>query len=313
MPKRLTILHYCFANEFTGLGHHFRSLALAQAAQDRGHIVFIASNRQPPKQFRYLPAEYLSPAHYAGALQAAKPDWVVVDLPHTLPDWIRELAPDNTKICTLNGIGYDQADNWVNLRVIQGVADLELPKGINRGNTVMGIDYVIIRPEIERYRDNLRWYGGTLVWGGGNDYLGILPKMVSLYFNSRSLYLVVADMTPEPKHINKDWHSVNRISGDGLGMIERLAVCRDAAVAMGMITWESAYLSTPCYVFSYSPLHLMFAQGMERYGLIKAWPEVGLPSDDEIREFLAEPFKINEENRPKGDGAINVLKEIEKR
>lgn len=51
-PLRLLCLCYC--NKNTGFGHFFRSLALAQTAQQRGHDVTIAGDRRPSNGLPFI-------------------------------------------------------------------------------------------------------------------------------------------------------------------------------------------------------------------------------------------------------------------
>jgi hypothetical protein len=49
---------------------------------------------------------------------------------------------------------------------------------------------------------------------------------------------------------------------------------------------------------------------MERAGLIRAWPSVGLPGNEEIREFIRTPFEITGQP-PDLNGASRVMEAIE--
>lgn len=302
--NQLKLLFYVFANQHTGYGHYYRSLALAQAAIDRGHTVYIASDKFSRNCAIWLSSRYNKPTDLARILSIVKPDWLIVDLPDTLPGWIEDMA--TCKICVLNGIGYDQANN-VALRVIQGVADLKLPKEIDLSNTVMGVDYVIIRPEIERFK-NLAQTIDFFVWGGGNDHLRLLDRFGQIG-KDWSAYLIQSPMLPGANGANGLHKPM--ISKKSLDIFQWLGWSKRACCAMGMIVWEAAYLQVPAWIFSYSPLHLMFAQGMQKHGLIKAWPGVGLPeSDEDMREFLDSEFVVSGKP-PDGKGADRIVRIME--
>jgi spore coat polysaccharide biosynthesis predicted glycosyltransferase SpsG len=282
----MKILVYCFVNSSTGYGHWYRSLALAQAAQQRGHAVYVASDRQPPPGLTHIPTRYNDIGSFATALNIVKPDWLITDIPHDPPMWIRTLA--KCKILTLNGIGYNQADG-ADLRVIQGVADIELPGPQDKVPVLKGLEYVILRPEIAKYRDIPKGQD-TFVWGGGADMLGLLNRFV-LACPGTFATLIVGDMTPAPL-VSGPCHSVVRVKADSLDMFEWMAGSKAACIAMGVAAWELSYLGLETTVFSATPLHLIFAQGMAKAGLIKAWPEVGLPGNEEMRDFIRSDFEI---------------------
>lgn len=300
----MKILSLVYCSKKTGFGHWFRSLALAQTAQQRGHEVTIVGDRHPPNDLPFIHLHDLSPGALVMALQATKPDWLIVDLPGDLPRWIRELTP--CRICTLNGIGYNQADG-ANLRVIQGVADVDLPGPQDKVPVLKGIEYVILRPEIEKYKGMARsqdW----LCWGGGADILHLLTRF-TVACPGWFATLITSPMAPAPLIVSPT-HSVVRLNEESTDIFGWMAGSRAACVAMGMCTHELVYLGIETYCFNASELHLRFAKGMERAGLLKTWPAVGLPSNQEIKEFLSTPFRITGE-RPDGLGAVRVMEAIE--
>jgi spore coat polysaccharide biosynthesis predicted glycosyltransferase SpsG len=306
MKNKLKLLFYTFRNKHTGYGHWFRSLALAEVAQDRGHEVLIASNTEPPFRYPWEFVAYDSPTELDRALSFHHPDWLVIDLPDTLPGWIQDMA--KCKICVLNGIGYDQAEG-VDLRVIQGVADLELPKKIDTSNTIMGLEYIILRPEIARYR-SAKKFDLWFIWGGGNDHLSLLDRFGESC-QDKNAVMILNGMAKLPKRRSQNHLLIEPESPEAI--FNPMAYAQWACVAMGMVVPELIYLNVSPYVFSFSELHLKFAQGMERYGLIKAFPQVGLPGKRKMRAFLEEPFPQVGENKIDGWGAERVVEEIERR
>lgn len=306
--KPLRILMYCFANEATGLGHWFRSLALAQAAHQRGHTVTIASNRTPPRPLKHIQARYLDPGDYNRAIQASRPDWVVVDLPHTPPAWIREMTPG--KIAFLNGIGYNQADGLIDLRIIQGAAEVNLPGEQDKVPTVKGLEYIILRPEIAQHKGAVRGEF-SLIWGGAADGLSLLQNYAD-WFPDEKAFFLVADMTPIPL-LKSPNHWLLKLKEDSDDLFWWLARCKRLVCTMGMIIPESIYLSTPSFCLNYSPLHLAFSTPLAERGLIKNYPAVGLPSREEMERFLTEPWERADSEEIGIEGALRVVKEIEGR
>lgn len=298
----MRLLLYYFANPITGLGHFYRSTALAKIALERGHTVLVAGDRKPDG-LPFMPCIYESRGDFKDAVEAFKPDWVLVDLPHTPPEWIRETVKG--RICTLNGIGYNQNDG-ADLRIIQGMSDVKLPGKQDKVPVLKGIEYVIIRPDTWQYRQEQR-SPMTFVWGGGTDGMRLLSRFGLVYPQGLAT-LVMAEMTPAPQ-IVLPRHTALRLTGNDF--LSWLGGSQQAVMAMGMSAWEAVALDVKSYVFSYTPLHLAFAEAMDSAGLIKAWPGVGLPTSDEMRDFINTPFEIAG-NGLDTDGARRVVEAIEK-
>lgn len=301
----MRILSYFFANPSCGYGHWFRSLALAQAAQARGHTVFVAGDRQPSPGLTHIPTVYNDPVSFARALQLAQPDWVIVDVPDPLPAWIRGIA--KCKVAALNGIGYNQNEG-LNLRVIQGHKDVELPGKQDGVPTIKGTQYVILRPDLEKYKGIVKG-SDWICWGGGTDPLGLLSRF-TLACPGWFAVLIASPMIPAPI-VTSPTHAVIRMNEEGTGVFGWLAGSQASCISFGMIAYELIFLGVPVYAFASTPLHLRFAQPLARRGLIKLWPTVGLPGKEEVRAFLSEPYEMPEETGISLDGAANVMEAIE--
>lgn len=302
---KLLFLVYC--SKKTGYGHYFRSLALAQTAQQRGHDVTIAGDRRPSNSLPFIHLHDLSPGALVMALQATNPDWLIVDLPGDLPEWIRELT--TCKIAVLNGIGYNQNEEGLDLRVIQGSRDVELPGEQDNVPTIRGIEYVILRPEIARYKDVVKT-PDVLVWAGGSDAMGLLSRFVTVcpgWFAT----LVVSPMSPTPLVISPT-HTRIRPNPDTDEMLEWLAGSQRAVVAMGMIIYEAIWLGVKVHCFNATKLHLAFSRPLDKLGLLKSYPAVGLPTKGEMRAFLEEDFELLKETGLDLLGSQRVMEAIEK-
>jgi spore coat polysaccharide biosynthesis predicted glycosyltransferase SpsG len=282
----MKILHFVFCSIKHGYGHWYRSMALARCAQERGHIVYVASDRIPPEGIGHISVSRADEPSLSYALKVAKPDWLIVDIPNDLPDWIR--AATNRRIATLNGIGYNQNDHGPDLRIIQGVDDLDLPGAQDNVPTLKGAEYVILRPELAKYQEQVKGEM-TAVWGGGADVLHLLARFPIACPGTLAL-LLAGDMTPIPS-LNLPTQTIVRLDPESEQIFDILAGSRKVVAAMGVIAWESNYLGLDTKIFSATPLHLRFATAMERHGYIKAWPTVGLPSNEEIKAFVNEPFE----------------------
>ena len=140
------------------------------------------------------------------------------------------------------------------------------------------------------------------------DRMGLLEQFSRVYPEDEADLFVVG-MTPSPRVGVR--HVVDSSVND-MAFLGRIAGSRRAVVAMGMIVFELVYLGIQTHCFNATDLHLLFSQGMARHGLIKAWPEVGLPGDEEFKDFLSEPFEITGRG-PDLRGAARVMREIERR
>lgn len=298
----LKLLFVVFCRRETGYGHWYRSMALAQTASQRGYSVTIAGDRNPG-DLPYSPIGYNDPVSYKQVIEATKPDWVFVDLPGVLPAWVRSMTPG--KICTLNGIGYNQNDG-ADLRVIQGMADVELPGEQDKVPVLKGREYVILRPELQQYKGAGRG-DETVLWGGGMDVLGLHSRFFAACPGRFAVHLI-SEMILLPL-LNGPTQTCIRVrDGSIMGWI---ASSRAFVTAMGMVCWEAAYLGLPQWVFSASDLHLRFARAMDKGGLIKAYPTIGLPkTNEEFRGFIDSSFMPTGEP-PDLDGARRVLEAIE--
>lgn len=304
--KPLRILSLVYANRSTGYGHWFRSLALAQTAQQRGHTVTIAGDRQPPTGLPFIHLHDLSPGALVMALQSTKPDWLIVDLPGDLPEWIRELT--TCKIAVLNGIGYNQNEEGLDLRVIQGSRGVELPGRQDKVPTITGLEYVILRPELEAYK-GLAKGQDWICWGGGIDPLRLLSQF-TVACPGWFAVLVASSMMPAPI-VTSPTHAVIKMNEDSPDIFGWMVSSKAACISFGMIAYELLFLGVPVYAFASTPLHLRFAQPLAERGLIKLWPTVGLPSKEEIRTFLEEDFEAPKETGLDLLGGERVMREIE--
>lgn len=312
----MKILIYRYPAEAAGLGHVFRCRVLADEAADRGHEVVTRVqdvNKLPDMQEAMEGYGFI-------------PDWLVVDVPGKPPDEPFEAAEAwGAKVCLLNGIGYEQDDARADLTIVQGLAEAEHS----------GPKYVILRPELFTFQ---RWSTGRwFVFGGARGEMGLLSRFASACPDLPA-YLIATRYNFDRKNLRFQFYPEFPIEGKGDGftfdkeawfrnevklssahsivrpgtrVFRWMAEADRACVAMGMTVWELVALQVPAYVFSISEVHLAFARHMEEAGYLLAWPEVGLPeNDEEFREFLARDYEPHGES-PDGKGAERVLKLME--
>ena len=237
----MKVLVTCLGNKAIGMGHYYRSLELAHHLTCRGADVEILVDFEIAKKVNSDP-DITFPVYFISnyttksleTLLIGKSlhyDWIVVDYSKELSNGF--FSSCRAKVCVLNGIKPIENDP----------ADLRIIQGFSLDHEHSGPKYVIIRrevnmlkafPEINR-RINVPWF----VFGGSNDPLNLqskFPRWPHVYWSERG---AVFD---RPK------------------LLHRAALtCERAALGMGMTVWELVTLGIPCYVFSFTNIHLRFA------------------------------------------------------
>ena len=90
MRPDLRLIFLAYGNEKTGLGHYYRTLALAQEASCRGHqVVFLSDHKTHCCGVKGEQVRPNDPETFLGWSQPFRPDWVVADLSYPAPDWFR--------------------------------------------------------------------------------------------------------------------------------------------------------------------------------------------------------------------------------
>lgn len=254
-----------FANKITGLGHWYRSIALAQHAQDNAHQVTIISDRQPPTHFAHHQVSYEDQDLWHSPL-LSRPDWLVIDLPDEAPGWLYQVCRlKGIQTCILNGVGHQIGDR----------ADLRIVQGLGEGD-YSGVDYIILRPQVFDAKKLRRPVIDWFVFGGAADKMHLTRS----FPNWPRIVFTVSE---------EDWNAADNHDN---GFLMAASQCKRACVAMGMTPIElSIFGDMPIYVFSVSSLHLRFAQGLEAAGYVKSYPVAGLPCRQNMIDFLNTPFE----------------------
>lgn len=277
-----------------GLGHCYRSSALRKEATRVGYkSIAITDWHETLDRIHVSDIGDTIDSRIITWLNGYKPDWLVVDLPIPIPEWLTIYARNN-RIWTvaLNGVGHDKPD----MADIIWVQDDPLR--------------VIIRPEIFEIPDRPLFENSWFVWGGARDPMNLRyrfesamphdPAMLTRTCMSLGEHCVEAGR----KRPVNDCHY--RVFTNGIDIFHYMSICERACVSMGMICWELAAMGKPVYAFSKTSEHLRFAQNMENLGLIKAYPEVGIPDNSEIQRFLRTPFTPTGK-KPDGNAAYRLL------
>jgi len=224
----------------------------------------------------------------------------VLDFPGVIPDDIlASTRKVGAKVCLLDGDGEAPWEPLADLVVVQG-CPIRTKRGRPRANILQGAEYVIIRPEIFQVtrKPGNEW----LIYGGSTDPLGVVPAFMEACKKMPAVLLPAGRA-----HLDKPLphHRIRHVHGDGI--LPYFGLCKAACIKLGMVAWELAALGVPVYAFVLNERDMRFARGMDEAGLIRAYPEVGLPSPDKMRAFLAEPFMPAEYTRPDDKGAARIL------
>ena len=287
------------SNKQSGLGHFTRCLALAVQAWQRGHILAFVGDTNPRQGYiSHYPANPFDKAQdvpgdgdaFTKAAKSFQPDWTIVDLPGDLPPYVGDVRG---KICVIDGLGH-----CGNIK-----PDLIISQGLE--GEYCAPKYLILRQALSRYKNSPkgdRW----LVYGGASDEIGLLSAF-SLAMTDQLANLLATKFSDTLIQKDKS-HTVVRGEGDaGLGWV---AEANRACIHMGMIAWELVWYKVPTWIVSRTDRHLKTALEFEQQGYAKAWGKIGLPKDNELREWLGKPNELKGESFDL-DGAKRVLELME--
>ena len=282
-----------FADEQYGLGHHYRCLELAKELEKSGHIVYLLSNLQFPKRL-YFQLRPHNQYDFYHIVDQCNLNWLIIDTPYHPDQFVFEYKDKfNYRILYLNA---DMDNAFIDINVIQGCLD----------GTHSGPEYVIIRSDLHEYKTDTKsdsWF----VFGGSADKMELL-KYFTKTIDDRA-FLVGTEFADLPDKIDNDKHMLASVADD-TAFLALMASCKRACISFGMVAWELVYFGIPTYVFSPTKDHLRWAQAMEKERLIKAYPDVGLPNEHEVKEFLSKPFEIAE-NSLDLKGAARIVRLME--
>ena len=203
-----------------GLGHIYRSVALALELQKHGHTVALKTDTGTVAD--NIAKEYLSTA------LLDNPDWIVVD--QAGAQNVGAIRPCR-KSCYIGVVGdpmvdgidvYERAD----LIVVQGIPPMGAPK-----KWLTGFEYAILDPQLISMRNSPReraifFYGS--IWSDMDQW----PEIVA-----RELNIMVLDSKqPEGRFFRKD-----------------MAMCKYALTAWGMTALEACCLGIPQVTITHNP------------------------------------------------------------
>jgi len=271
---------YFGLDEF-GLGHHYRCVQLAEKLEEDGHTVYMFSNFQFRRKlyFQLRPHNEYDLYH---VLYQCDLDWLVIDTPYYPDDFVFKHKDQlDFRILYLNS---DKDYPQIDVNIIQGCLS----------GTHSGPQWVIVRKSLSDYQATVKT-GLTFVFGGSEDSMDLLSNFTKYAKNEQAI--LVGGKVPEKVTENH----IFTIPNDDASFLGIMSSSSKAVIQFGMTAWELVYYGVPTYAFSPTTNHLRWAQAMENEGLIKAYPDTGIPSSNQIMEFINEPFEINEDSRSKLD------------
>lgn len=299
-----------FSGKGYGLGHKNRCAQFWDSLGQNQHFGYMISNLQ----FRQIGGLYrqIRPDvdydvwHLLHELQL---DWLLIDLPpDLLHDYYFEIAKEfNTKIALLNAYG-DPAEERADLAIIQGWNTYA--QKVTRDKHYQGSKYVILRRGLEDVGASERQVQDfTFVFGGAEDKMNLLNKTSQVLADQNGIFVQTSLSTNIFKPASQNHHLYSNLPGEAIYSV--MGMCNRAIVAMGISAWELAYLGIPTYIISPTKRHLGFALGMESKGLARAYPDVGIPGEDELRNFINEPFTLKKKFRPDTQAPERIIRLVE--
>jgi len=283
------------ANKETGLGHWYRCSALLSVAFNRGHKTALVGDRKPSNSTRFYSSAYLNEDSFVKACESFQPNWIVIDIPDKIPDWMWQTS---AKKCVIDGIGHETKEK----------AELNISQGFD-GEYCAPVylilrQHMMISPALPKPRE------GMFVFGGGADKLGLAKRFV------QSCKEIPANIVISPM---VDWIEValsqihTLYTMDDNHVFSVMKASTGAAAHMGMICWELCRDNIAPHIFSYSVGHLESAKELERRGYALAYDMIGLPENDEtLLDFLNRPAVFN--GQPiDGWGAERVIRLMERK
>ena len=272
-----------------GMGHYYRSLELVDELERNGNYVTILGNNQHRRRVYFQIRDGNHDDFYHAIFQI-RPDIIIFDVP-SIADYYYEIANDYNAITTDINAG-STINSHTDINIVQGYADVNTP--------YKGEKYVILRKVLGEMKD-VPSHDKWLVYNGSSD----MPLIQT--FNEaidQEAFL----LTSNPEY-QTEKHAVI-ITTDDTAALPFIASSGKACVAFGMIVWELIYFHTSVYAFSLTEKHLEFATEMDKRGLIKAYPEVGVPKADDLRAFLEIPFTPTETSLDL-EGAARIARLLE--
>ncbi|ANP88487.1 PseG/SpsG family protein [Rhizobium leguminosarum] len=259
-----------------GMGHLFRSLTLATELRSRGHSIRFLANDHP-NSLRIIQERGFDVALYDLAAVTGWEDGFV-DVGVLSPIWINDrlntrrshsetIKRLGAKLVTFDdrGDGAELADMNICALLFEKTEDL-------KGKDVrLGVEYMILNPEIAAYRRIRQSLASILVTLGGADTYGVTVR-VAKWLTSKSFPVTIVT-GPSFQHM-AELEGVVATAAPGqfklLNQVPSLAAemhGHDLAITGGGVTpFEACAAGLPCVVIANEPFEIPVGRALEELG-----------------------------------------------
>ncbi|WP_064710833.1 PseG/SpsG family protein [Rhizobium bangladeshense] len=259
-----------------GMGHLFRSLTLAAELRTRGHSVRFLANDHP-NSLRIIRERGFDVALYD---LAAVTGWEegVVNPAGLSPIWINDrLNTRRSHSETLKRLGaklvtFDDRGDGAELADVNICALLFEQTGDLRGKDVrLGVEYMILNPEIAAYRRVRQGLASVLVTLGGADTYGVTVR-VAKWLSSKPFPVTIVT-GPSFQHMAELQEVVSAAVPDRFKLLNQVPSLaaemygHDLAITGGGLTpFEACAAGLPCVVIANEPFEIPVGRALEQLG-----------------------------------------------
>ena len=266
------------ASHERGMGHCFRGLHLAAALRGKGDdVIFIINDdefskkilRQARFRAEVIPSYSDATDWEDEIIRMHHPDWWINDRLATTAKHAQKITAAGINLSTFDdhGAGAKYARH--------NFLSMDPCPGEREANALYGAEYIILNPEIERYRNNiytLSECSAILVTLGGSDTHGLTPRVVrSLKMAPNDLNIGVAVGPNFRNHAELDAAitglppslRIHRSVPDLIGLM----AATDVIICGGGVTlFEASALGIPALTIANEVHEIHIAQWFERNG-----------------------------------------------
>nr|WP_245498566.1 glycosyl transferase [Rhizobium leguminosarum] len=258
------------------MGHLFRSLTLATELRSRGQSVLFLANDHP-NSLKIIRERGFDVALYElAAVTGWEKDFLEAAAPSSI--WINDRL--NTQLShseTITRLGaklvtFDDRGDGAELADINVCALLfEKTEGLKGKDVRLGVEYMILNPEIAAYRRVRQSLASILVTLGGADTYGVTVR-VAKWLSSKPFPVTIVT-GPSFQHMAELEEVVATAAPDRfklLNQVPSLAVemhGHDLAITGGGVTpFEACAAGLPCVVIANEPFEIPVGRALEELG-----------------------------------------------
>ncbi|PDT03081.1 glycosyl transferase [Rhizobium chutanense] len=259
-----------------GMGHLFRSLTLATELRSRGHqIRFLANDH--PNSLKIIRERGFDVACYdLAAVTGWEKDFLEATAPSSI--WINDrLNTQRSHSETIKRLGaklvtFDDRGDGAELTDMNICALLfEKTEGLKGGDVRLGVEYMILNPEIAGYRRVREKLASILVTLGGADTYGVTVR-VAKWLSSKPFPVTIVT-GPSFQHMAELEEVVAMAAPDRFRLLNQVPSLaaemygHDLAITGGGLTpFEACAAGLPCVVVANEPFEIPVGRALEELG-----------------------------------------------